>query len=162
MDLRCPMATALVIAPRVCFTAASHCLLTSHPHNFSVKIHSSVSSSPLKKCCVDETLQEGGWGELGLRTLWQSHSTSTFQVKYSGRVSWVLRSVCAPITSAKSTHKETFYVHLSSISKPYQTLHALCFNTFAVMWHFDSKITLLQCGDVHGFDQPWLIDIFGK
>lgn len=120
--LRGPLSTAVFSV--VCFPL-SHAALWHHTHITFQLSHGSVQriSSPLK-CGIwrrrrsmweteeGENLWEAGWGELVLRALWQSHSTSALQVKYSGRVSWALRSVYGPITSAKSAHKETIYVHL--------------------------------------------------
>lgn len=123
--LKGPPSTALFPVPWSVFPV-SRAALWHHTRITFQLSHGSVAriSSPLK-CGIwirrrsmrgsgeGENLWEAGWGELVLRALWQSRSASIFQVKYSGRVSWVLRSVWGPITSAeKCTHKGAICVHL--------------------------------------------------
>lgn len=114
----------LFFSPVVCFPVC-HTALWHHTCTTFQFSHWSVLriSAPLKcaiwiwRCSMwvteeGENLWEAGWGELVLRALWQSWSAPTFQVKYSGRISQVLRRVCGPITSAKGAHKETIYFNL--------------------------------------------------
>lgn len=135
--LKGPLSTAPVSVPWSVFPVSRAALWHHTRITFQLSCGSVPRiSSPLKRgiwirrCGArgteeGENLREAGRGELVLRALRQSRSTSTFQVKYSGRVSWVLRSVCGPITSAKKCTQRDYLCPLkiafSSCCNPCQT-----------------------------------------